>query len=344
MIILIISFLAFLVFYFSLKSFYTAWEKRRLPKWSRAVTGLLAWAIVISFGGILYSFFELFAAFDMGLIFVALGATAFWKYTTANPELFDFPHMKFFIKRALEFESPLLKKENIFEELDKHEVRRVYRETTGKELTVKVDDDPLLRKMARESLEETEDRLSKAKRESRFEKDKTVGANKRLIEQMLKTPIKSPHLRSELQQLSKGTVVNITDSWKLNSLSRSSHELYGKVSEAIVHPKEKQLSLTIIADTITQQHMQSPPRLLLVKQEIYDFFQHVNQQDWMKPYFAFVATIECICSELIDDPFAGPKITELLKAEITTDELKQYQNRFYNAGELRITILSSSFT
>jgi hypothetical protein len=323
MITLILSFLSFLLFYFLLKSFYPAWDRRQLPQWSRVVTGLLAWATVISFGGMLVGaadpVVELFSAPNFGtafkLIIIALSVQAVLRYSSANPEFFDFSRMKFFITRALQFESPLMKKENIFEELDKHEIKRVYRETTGKELKAEV-----------------------SKRE---EKNKTVRTNEEAVKKMSAQPPQSPHLKVELQQLTQGTVVDITDSWKINSLRKAPHAFYAAVTEATIDPTEKRLTIAMVTDKITQKHLQPHPALLHVKQELYDFFQLLHQQDWMQPYLKFVKKIECTCSELMDDPFAGPQLTPLLQAEITTDELLQYRNRFFHAGELRMTLLTS---
>jgi hypothetical protein len=333
--------------------FLPRWERRTLPEWSRAVTGLLAWLVLLSMSGILVGvlrpviklFTEPTTETGWELAFIALGSSLVFKYASANPELFDFPHMKFFIRSALAFESPRLKKENIFEELDSHTVRRIYRETTGRNLKasdIKVEDDPVLRKIASEALHDAESRASDGKRQKAFKEDNVIRSDQRHMKKMLETPPQSPHLKAELRQLSQGQRVSITDSWKINSLRKAPHELYRAVTECTIDAPHQRMMLTIVTDTITRKHLATPSLLLRAKQDLYDFFQIVHQQDWMQPYLKFVKIIECICSEPFDDPFTGLKTVPLMKVEITTDVLLQYRNRFYNAAELATTFLSPS--
>ncbi|HWP81359.1 MAG TPA: hypothetical protein VNN76_01765 [Bacteroidota bacterium] len=141
--------------YYALKTFYRAWSKSALPAWSRPVTGLLAWGVLLSFAGIVVGVADPIAdlltnpneAAAYKIAGLAIVISAVWKYVVDNPEVLDFAHMKPFIREALAFRNLRLRRVNIFEELDKHEVRRIYRETTGKELHLKAEDDPFLRKM-----------------------------------------------------------------------------------------------------------------------------------------------------------------------------------------------------
>jgi hypothetical protein len=236
------------------------------------------------------------------LIGLALVFSVFWKYSAANPELLDLDHMQPFIRESLLFKDPMLKRDNIFEELDKHEVRRVYRETTGKPLAFTLDDDPMFRKIARERIEDAEIRINEKKRQKYSGEDKRTTVDPEAIK-TLGMPPRSPHLQIELEQLDRGDRVDITDSWKLNSLRRSSHDFYAKVRQAILDPQAYTLIVTIGSEGFTQNLLNSHALFLRLKQDLYDFFRGVHEEAWMEPYLRFVRSYECVCEELVDDPF-----------------------------------------
>jgi len=63
-----------------------------------------------------------------GLVSLVVGAGLIAKYSNAHPELFDYEAMKPFLKDSLAFADPARKIDDIFIELDRHEVRTIYKE------------------------------------------------------------------------------------------------------------------------------------------------------------------------------------------------------------------------
>ena len=329
------SLVSFCVFYFTLRYLKLFWEKRKLPSWSRFVLGIFAWGALLSFLGVLWGLAQpiigLFTNPSMGLAFVitgiALGVGGIAKYANANPELFDFQSMKPFLKDSLAFVKPSLRWNNIFEDLDKHNVRKIYRETSGKELPDGdgKDDPQLKQKLAGTKL-------------NAFSRDGRVAAPKWAKELVAQT-IASPHLKTELEQLQRRTAVDISDSWKINSLKRSSHDYFKLVSTAVVDPLAGVFDLHLQSEEFTPERVEDPVKLFQMKQEVYDFFQAVHQEKWVQPYLNGIEIFRCTCVHYEDEAFVGPRSHPVCRFEISRTELRKHEQSYFNAGEMNAEIL-----
>ncbi len=194
--ILFVSLILFCFCYFTLRYLKLFWEKRKLPGWSKYFLGVLAWGALLSSLGVLWGLLQplilLLTAPNMGIAFylvgeaMAVGMIA--KYANANPELFDFPSMKAFLKDSLAFASPARSWMLLSEEVDKHEVRRVYKEVTGNDLP---GEDERYDRELKKKLEAT-------KGKEYFSKDKRVAAPKEALN-LLHQTIESPHARMEFR-------------------------------------------------------------------------------------------------------------------------------------------------
>ena len=335
--ILSLSLIPFCFCYFTMRYLKTFWQKRQLPAWSKYLLGFLAWGALLSFLGILWGLAQpiirLFTNPNMGLGYLigglALGISAILKYAVANPELFDFASMKPFLKDSLAFANPTRSWMILAEEVDKHEVRRVYKEVTGNDLP---GDDERYDRDLKKKLEAT-------KGKEFFDQDKRVSASKGLLS-VLKHAVESPHLREELQQLKQGAGVDISDSWQINRLKRSSHDYFHLVKKVIVDPAVKQMSFTLESEQFTDQQVQDPASLYRLKQNLYDFLQALDQQDWVQPYLNHVAAISCLCSHFEDQAFVGVQIHSVCRVEISRADLKAYENRFYDVGQMKTEVLA----
>lgn len=332
---LVTSCLFFAVFYFTLRYLKISWEKNQLPSWSRPILGMFAWGVVLSFGGILVGLTEpiyvLFTEPNMGggflLVAIALGISAVAKYAVANPEFFDFPAMKPFLKDSLAFSDPARKRANLFEELDRHEVRRVYKEVTGNDLP---GDDMVYDRQLKRKLDASTGRD--------WREDGVVRQSEE-VRKVLVQPIASPHLHVELQELGKGKTTDLIDSWRINTLKKAPHDFFPMIAAAEIALPDRRLHFRIESEQFTRRRAMEATALYRLKQDLYEFLQAANQVSWMEPYLKFVDVIECTCVQLEVDAFSGIARTPLLEVEITRRELNAQADKFFNAGELKTTIL-----
>lgn len=130
--IIIGGFLA-LVFYLQLKLLKGLGEKEQAPNWSTYAAGIFSWLLISSLMLMLYGFLLVVLSFSV-LSALVLTAAGFMAYLNMiSPEFLDLPHMVPFIRKTLFFENIAGKRLHLGEELDKFEVRKTYREITGKQ-------------------------------------------------------------------------------------------------------------------------------------------------------------------------------------------------------------------
>jgi len=329
------SLVSFCVFYFTLRYLKLFWEQRKLPSWSRFVLGIFAWGALLSSLGVLWGLAQpmigLFTKPSMGLGYLIIGLALcvgmIAKYANANPELFDFQSMKPFLKDSLFFVSPSLRWNNIFEDLDKHNVRKVYRETSGKELP---EEDDKYDRQLQQKLEGT--------KLNAFSRDRRVAAPKWAKDLVAQT-IASPHLKTELEQLQQGATVDISDSWKINSLKRSPHDYFKLVSTAIVDPSTMVLDLHLQSEEFAPDRAKDPVKLFQLKQQVYELFQAIHQEKWVQPYLNGIETFRCTCAHYEDEAFVGPRTHPVCRFEISRTELKAHEQTYFNAGEMKTEVL-----
>lgn len=325
------SCIAFALFYFIMRYLKVSWEQRKLPSWSRYPLGVFAWGTFLGFAGIvvgvvmmiIHIFMDPGFSSGFAMIAFALGVGAIAKFANGNPELFDYQAMIPFLKDSLAFVDPTRRWTNIFEELDKHEVRKVYKEIEGKEL---LEQDVLYDEKLKQMLGEA--------KPGAFSSDTRVKSPKE-AEQLLAQPVASPHLKLELEQLREGQTVDVSDSWKINRLKRSSHDYFKLVEKVIVDPAEKSISIFLQSETFTLEQAKDLVTFFRMKQDVYDFLQAVHQREWVQPYLAGIETFICTCSHYEDEAFVGPRVHPVCSFEISRAELKAHEHSYFNAGEMK---------
>ena len=328
------SIILLLLCYFTLRYLKLFWEKRKLPAWSRYFLGLLAWGTLLGFlgfcGSVLYLLYLVVRGGDTGAIFVLiillLSTGLLAKYAGANPELFDYEAMKPFLKDSLAFADPARKMDNIFIDLDRHEVHKVYREVTGKDLQMTDETDGFLGKKLKSTMKTS------------FAGDTRILASSESLN-ALNQPIFSPHLASEVKQAGKGIMTDVTDSWKINALKKKNHDWFDCLTQVLVIPEERLLHISLESEMFTVNRLRKPELLYRFKQDIYEFLLAVSELPWTEPYRKFVEHIKCTCTGVEIDAFKGRQVQRLLEVEIGLNELASHAEGFFNAGELKTTIL-----
>jgi len=324
------------------------WEQGRLPFWTRIPAGILAWGVVLAAGGMLVGlampWIMLLLEPNMGRGFEIVGLALLlgvaWKLSVASPEILDIDRMKPFLRERLRFESLKRRKDNVFEQLDRHTVREVYRQTTGKELREQGEGSHggTEADAQRNAVRGTVGRITGMA----FQRDAVVRKDPEEIQAIFARPTLLPQQKTELAALAQGKTVEITDSWKLLALRNPVNDLFPLVRKVVVDPKAHLLTLTIHSPSVTAAQLEGRVHLYRLKQDTYDFFQAVLAEDWMRSYLPCVEWFAVEWHHITDEVFVGTTLTPLVRAEISLKELRANAGKFYTAGELRSTPLSST--
>ena len=312
----------FAALWFIMRLMMQLWEKGWLPAWFTPIGAITAWATVLSLAGPAWAVIDIFIGlvtadsyvnafgplmelFGISLI-VGLGG----KLALGSPEILDYDHVKPFIMDSMQFRGYERRRDDIFEELDKHTIKKVFQETTGKEFPKGMEKKikPIPHMEPEEALKE--------------------------LERVRAIPLRSVHLQDQLGQLKAGEVADISDSFKLNAVKRKTHDFYELASEMKIAPQQKLLSFKIIFPLVTAQTTFDADRIYRLKQGIYDLFQALRSEDWLKPYAESFSNLKVVCYRTDTDTFGLPTEQPFFSVEIALSELTQREGKLFVATDL----------
>lgn len=297
-----------LVLYLQLKLLKGLWEKEQAPKWSTYAAGVFSWMLMGSLALMLYGFLIVLLSFSILSAFVVTAAGFIAYLNTISPEFLDLPHMVPFIRKTLLFENIARKRLHLSEELDKFEVRKTHREITGKQLQVE---------------EKPKPRFQRSQEDIRRE-----------VEQLQQRKIVTPHLKDELSALNRNEVVDISDSWRINTLRSAAHLLYDRVRTVQIDPTQRMLSLHIDFGDLESEPLRRTVGVFQFYQDLYDFLQAMSTQEWMKPYCSFFDVVALSASRTEVDEFARLYAVPFFRLMMPMTELRSRAGKFFNPAEL----------
>ena len=312
----------FAALWFIMRLMMQLWEKGWLPAWFTPIGGITAWATVLSLAGPVWAVIDIFIglvtadsyvnAFGplMELFGVSLIIGLGGKLILGSPEILDYDHVKPFIVDSMQFRGYERRRDDIFEELDKHAIKKVFQETTGKAFPKEME-----KKMKSIPHMEPEEALKE-------------------LERVRAMPLRSVHLQDQLGQLRAGEVADISDSFKLNAVKNKSHDFYDLVSEMKIAPLEKLLSFKIVFPNLTAQTKLDADRVYRLKQELYDLLQALHGEKWLMPYGEHFERIKAVCHRTDTDTFGLPIQQPFFSVEIALVELKQRTGKLFVATDL----------
>ena len=308
----------FAVLWFLMRLLKELWEKDKLPGWFSPIGGLIAWGIVASavvlVWGVIDPLIRLITEGSQGAAYELIGLgfalSLGGKLLADNPQIMDFSRVKPLIVESLLFRKYDLRREDIFVELDKHNVKKTYQETTGKTFPKEME-----KKMKPIPHMEPEQALKE-------------------LERVRAMPLQSVHLQDQLGQLKGGEVADISDSFKLNAVKQKSHDFYDLASEMKIAPLEKLLSFKIVFPNLTAQTKLDADAVYRLKQELYDLLQTLHGEKWLMPYGEYFERIKVVCHRTDTDTFGLPIQQPFFSVEIALSELIQREGKLFVATEL----------
>lgn len=199
-----------------------------------------------------------------------------------------------FLRASLIFENYATRREDIFEELERHMIREIHRETSNLPF-------PTARTKWTGKTEEELELIRRAILESR---------NK---------PIESLHLAQELKALSQNNDADITDSFKHNSMRKLPHAYASHVTFAKVYPSSGLFELRL--DVSRLPHWSKPEiHADWAKRDLRKFFQRLFSIAWMQPYIRYFDHITVECFRIEMDDLAMEHTIPVLTLKITPSE------------------------
>ncbi|MGB2867250.1 MAG: hypothetical protein WBD36_02265 [Bacteroidota bacterium] len=293
------------------------WGKNLLPAWATPIGGIVAWACVLSIAGPFIALARLFlvvmekpnvaVAYQIGGI--AILGSLLAKVLVDHTEILDYDRVQPFLFASLKFQRYGASRENIFAKLEQQEIKAIYKEQTGKDLTF----EPQGKKQFREMSE------AEARRE---------------LAEARKINPRSIHLKAEIDQLLQGKTTDITEAFKINVMKLARHRLYEECSDVAIDPETKTMRFKIRFPELTSGVELTRERMFRIYQDLYDALQSLNMEHWMAPYHEFIESYSITCHRVEMDGFDMSQEIPFMTMEIATSELRSREKTIFIASEL----------
>ena len=312
-----LSFILFILFaasYLILRKLCEVSLARKLPGWGTSAAGLVAWLFTLVGAGwvvlTLYLIADIFLAGALGNLFVLMFIGMASGLAYLSKEMLDAVNVMHFVRTALSFRSYSSQTMLIDEELDKKMIRDVHRETSEKPF-------PHL----------PGERLPLSEAEVERLRAELLPAERH--------PRRSTRLQEELQSLTSGQTIDLTDAWRIATFDHSLHDLYTQVTSIAVNPAARLLACKVNIQDATGRRLHDPIFVYHLKQDLYDFLQVLNTDPWLKPYSEFFDGIAITCRGIESDSFGQDYLYPFLRLQIARQELFQREGIIFNAADLQ---------
>jgi hypothetical protein len=146
---------------------------------------------------------------------------------------------------------------------------------------------------------------------------------------------------TQLTLLREGTIIDMNELWHIHTQTHSPYPLYEKVQEVRIDPNKKRLSLYADFPELNEDQLKDETTVLRFNRQVYDFFQSLNAEPWLKPYTPFFESyfLMCRATKIISE--GAELMYPFMKVEALVSELRKLEGSYFNPRKLsEITTLA----
>lgn len=301
-----------LLFYSVLRFFKISWLKQGFPPSFIYLAGVFTWFMALALVAAVVSFFsmvvDLIGSFDIDglvplvVILVVLGIAA--KLLSDRKEVLDIGHMTPFLRSAILFRPYDARRQALVERNERYQIALEQKAAAE-------------RAASGESTEEVLD----------------------ISEDGAKKPQDTPASRSAAQQVTeldivkRGEGADLTEIFKSNTAKLPTHPLYQHLSAFRIDPSDKMLSFRIVFPQSATEPELTQERLQRAKQGMYQVFQALAVEQWMKPYLPFFTTVRTTCFRVHKDEFDMTRETAFMSVQMELAQILQSRGKPFQSAE-----------
>jgi hypothetical protein len=145
---------------------------------------------------------------------------------------------------------------------------------------------------------------------------------------------KGKELDIQLALLREGTPVDISDTWRTQTEKHSFHPFCEKVEEVRIEPNRKRFFVSVNFPELSEIQLKDEMIVLRFNRQVYDFFQSVNSESWLKPYSPLYESIFLMCRAKRINKDNMEILYPFLKAGILVSELRKLEGSYFNPRKL----------
>jgi hypothetical protein len=160
-------------------------------------------------------------------------------------------------------------------------------------------------------------------------------------EQLKATLNKEKERDTQLTLLREGNMIDMSELWHIHTQTHSPHPLYEKVQEVRIDPNKKRFSLHADFPELSEDQLKDETTVLRFNRQVYDFFQSINAEPWLKPYTPFFECYFLMCRATKKIPDGTELMYPFMKVGVLVSELRTLEGSYFNPRKLsEITTLT----
>ncbi len=300
------------LFYAVLRFFKISWLKQGFPHSFIYLAGVFAWCTGLALIASVYSFIsmtiDLISSFDADTIipFVVILAIigVATKLLSDKKEVLDIAHMIPFLRSAILFKPYDAKRQELFERQEKMQRAQAQKEAAERTASGQT---------TSEAIDISDDAAGKNENSSQ--------------------DTESPHAPSELDMLKRGEGVDISELFKSNTEKLPAHPLYQFISLIRIDPADKIMSFRMVFPSTATEPELTPEKLQRIKQGIYQVFQALTAEQWLKPYSPFFTSLKTSCFRSRKDEFDMMREILFSTVQMEINQLRLNRGKPFNSAE-----------
>jgi hypothetical protein len=145
---------------------------------------------------------------------------------------------------------------------------------------------------------------------------------------------KAKELDAQLVLLREGKLLDISEVWRLHTKTHSTYPLYEKVEDGRIDPNRKRLSIYVDFPELDEAKLKDETTVLRLNRQVYDFFQSINAEPWIKPYATFFDSYYLMCRATRISEDGTEVFYPFMKVGILVSELRKLEGSYFNPRKL----------
>lgn len=145
---------------------------------------------------------------------------------------------------------------------------------------------------------------------------------------------KEKDLDIQITRLREGTLVDLSEVWRSHARTHSTTPLYEKVQEARIDPNRKRLSLFADFPELNEELLKDETTVLRLNRQVYEFFQSMNAEPWLKSYAPFFESYYLMCRATKKNLEGNEFLYPFMKVGIMVAELHKLEGSYFNPRKL----------
>jgi hypothetical protein len=145
---------------------------------------------------------------------------------------------------------------------------------------------------------------------------------------------KGKELDAQITHLREGNIIDLTEVWRSHTGIHASNAFYEKIQEARIDPGRKRFSLFADFPELNEELLKDESTVLRFNRQVYEFFQSLNAEPWLRPYTPFFESYYLMCRATRKNLEGAELLYPFMKVGAMIAELRKLEGSYFNPRNL----------